>query len=73
MSRSIGEVLGEPRALHSLQADAQSQLLSIRRSQAELVAHEASLLLAIDGRGRKIDKVLDEYTTTMAEHGKALR
>jgi hypothetical protein len=72
MSRTIGEVLSELKALHSLQADAQAQLISVRRQQAEMVAHEASLLLAIDGRGRKIDKVLDEYGQAMAERGKAL-
>lgn len=70
--RDIGAILGELRALHSLQADAQVQLHSVRRSQADLLTHEASILAAIDGRGKKIDRLLDEYGQAMSERGKAL-
>lgn len=70
MSRSIGDILGELRTLHSLQADTQNQLRSVRRAQLEQASHEAALLATIDGRGKKIDRVLDEYTTAMAERCK---
>jgi hypothetical protein len=70
VTRSIGDILGELRTLHSLQADAHVQLASVRRQQLEQASHEASLLAALDGRGKKIDRVLDEYTTAMAERCK---
>ena len=67
MSRSIGDILGELRSLHSLQADAQNVLAGVRREQLKLTSFEASVLAAIDGRSKKIDKVLDEYSRAMHE------
>ena len=72
MTRDVATILGELRGLHSMQADAQVQLTSVRREIDKLISHEASILAAIDGRGRKIDRTLDEYTQAMNELGKAL-
>lgn len=55
MKRSRGEVLGELRALVSLQQDARRELASVQR-------HEYRLITAIDDRARKIDPLLDELT-----------
>lgn len=52
-TRTHGEVLGELRALVSLQQDARRQLTDAQR-------HEWRLVTAIDNRARAIDRVLDE-------------
>lgn len=51
--RTRGEILGELRALVSLQQDARRELSDVQR-------HEWRLVTAIDNRARKIDRVLDE-------------
>jgi hypothetical protein len=61
VTRNAGAIIGELKALHSLQADAQVQLTSVRIAKAGLDEHEDSLLLAISGRSDKIDRLLDEY------------
>ena len=50
-----------------MQAEAQIVLSNVRRDQLKLTSFEASVLLAIDGRGKKIDRLLDEYGQAVKE------
>lgn len=66
-TRPADLILGELRTLHGMQAEAQTVLGNVRREQLKLASFEASVIAAIDGRGRKIDKLLDEYGIAVKE------
>jgi len=71
--REIPDVAAELETLRQLQADARRQINRTRATIATkhqeigaLEMHETQLVMAVDGRDRKIDRLLDELSALLA-------
>lgn len=67
VERSLSQIDSEMRQLLTLNLDAEQQLDSVRRQQAELAIHEYNLVCVMENRRKKFDRLLDERLRLKAE------
>ncbi len=65
--RILGDIDAEIRSCCAVRRDAQGELAEVRRRQAELAELESVLLVSIETRLRRVDRLLEERLGVTAE------